>query len=169
MTGSFQEDADALFQIWVDLHGLEGVTNCIHLLGSGHISVCLHEWKNLCRHSQQGWEALNSLIKTFCCRRTQRGGASNQGKGRKSKLLPIARWLQRRAIWLAGHNEDSLETFLEDNNLIDAVFEPVELEVEGALPEEFPEDLLDDANGDNDGGGDDCVDGDVGDGHLAWV
>jgi hypothetical protein len=170
MISSFQQDVDGFFQIWVDLHGLEGVSNYIHFLGSGHISVYLHEWKNLYRHSQQGWEALNKLIKTFYYRRTQRGGASNQGKGRKSKLLPIARWLQRRAIWLVGYNEDSITTFLEDNDLIDAPFEPVEFEVEGEIPEELPEELMGD--GEEDGAGnsdDDSVLGGNGAAHLGWV
>ena len=45
MISSFQQDVDGFFQIWVDLHGLEGVSNYIHFLGSGHISVYLHEWK----------------------------------------------------------------------------------------------------------------------------
>jgi hypothetical protein len=143
------------------LHGLEGVSNYIHLLGSGHISVYLHEWKNLYRHSQQGWEALNKLIKTFYYRRTQRGGAANQGKGRKSKLLPIARWLQRRAIWLAGYNEDSIKTFLDDNDLNDAPFEPVQFEVEGEIPNE----PVEGANSDSDDGS--VLGG--GGGDLAWV
>jgi hypothetical protein len=150
MLSSFQQDVDGLFQIWVDLHGLEGVSDCIHLFRSRHISACLHEWKNLCRHSQQGWEALNKLIKTFCHGRTQRGGASNQGKGRKSKLPPIACWLQRRAIWLAGHNKDSVKNFLDDNNLDDAPFEPVEFEVEGELPDKFPPELAEGGAGDSD-------------------
>ena len=167
MISSFQEDVDGFFQIWVDLHGLEGVSNYIHFLGSGHISVYLHEWKNLYRHSQQGWEALNKLIKTFYYRGTQQGGASNQGKGRKSRLLPIARWLQRRAIWLVGYNEDSITT---SNDLIDAPFEPVEFEVEGELPEELPEELMGD--GEEDGAGnsdDDSVLGGNGAAHLGWV
>jgi hypothetical protein len=158
MIGSFQADVDEFFQIWVDLHGLEGVSNYIHLLGAGHISVYLHQWKNIYKHSQQGWEALNSLIKTFYYRRTQRGGAANQGKGRKSKLLPIARWLQRRTIWLAGYTEDSIQSFLEDNNLTDTIFRPVEFEVEGELPEAFPGELLEgDAENDED------------DHPLAWI
>ena len=171
MICSFQQDVDGFFQIWVDLHGLEGVSNYIHFLGAGHISVYLHEWKNLYRHSQQGWEALNKLIKTFYYRRTQRGGASNQGKGKKSKLLPIARWLQRRAIWLVGYNEDSITTFLEDNNLLDTPFEPVEFEVEGAVqPEEFPDELLigDDDNSDHDDD-DSVLGGNNLDGHAGWV
>jgi hypothetical protein len=144
---SFQQDWDGFFQIWVDLHGLEGVSNCIHLLGSGHVPACLHESKRLCRHSQHGWEALNKLIKTFCCRRTQQGGACNQGKGRKLKSMPIACWLQCRAIWLARCNKDSVKTFLEDNNLNDAPSKPVQFEVEaGELLDKFPAELIDGAD-----------------------
>ena len=41
---SFQQDEDGFFQIWMDLvHGLEEVSNNIHFLGAGHISVFLHE------------------------------------------------------------------------------------------------------------------------------
>ena len=41
---SFQQDEDGFFQIWMDLvHGLEEVSNYIHFLGAGHISVYLHE------------------------------------------------------------------------------------------------------------------------------
>ena len=82
-------------------------------------------------------------------------------------MLPIARWLQRRAIWLVGYNEDSIKTFLEDNNLADAAFEPVEFEVEGEIaPDaELPEDVDMDEIGDDESlvlGGDD-------DNLLAWV
>jgi hypothetical protein len=69
---SFQKDVDEFFQLWVELWGLEGCTNHIHMMSSGHSSVHLHKWKNPCRHSQQGWEAFNSLLETFCFRRTQR-------------------------------------------------------------------------------------------------
>ena len=79
-------------------------------------------------------------------------------------MLPIAHWPQRRAIWLVGYNEDSMTTFLEDNNLIDALFEPVEFEVEGAIPEELPEELIgDDGASNND---DDSVLGGNRDKHI---
>ena len=78
-------------------------------------------------------------------------------------MLPIARWLQRRAIWLVGYNEDSIKTFLEDNSLIDAPFEPVQFEVEGELPEEL---IGDDGAGDS---GDDSVLGGNGGADLGWV
>jgi hypothetical protein len=41
------------------------------------------------------------MIKVFFFRRTQRGG-KGRGEGKKSKLLPIARWLSRRAMWALG-------------------------------------------------------------------
>ena len=68
---SFQQGVDGFFHFWVNLHGLEGVSNHAHFLGAGHILVCLHEWKNLHRRSQQGREALNKMIKTLHCRWTQ--------------------------------------------------------------------------------------------------
>jgi len=100
----FQSHVDAFFVIWVNLTGHEGVTNYIHMLASGHISEYLVYWGNLYDHSQQGWEAFNSLIKTFFFRRTGRGGAGNQGRGPKSRLRPIARWLSRRVIWMCGYD-----------------------------------------------------------------
>ena len=62
-----------------------------------------------------------------------------------------------------GYNEDSIKTFLEDNNLIDAPFEPTEFEVEGELPEEF---LGDDGAGES---GDDSVLGGDGGEVPGWV
>jgi len=73
------------------------------MLAAGHISEYLVYWGNLYDHSQQGWEAFNSLIKTFFFRRTGRGGAGNKGRGPKSRLLPIACWLSRRVIWMCGY------------------------------------------------------------------
>ena len=112
---SFQKDMDEFFQLWVELWGLEGCTNYIHMMSSGHLSVYLKKWKNLYRHSQQGWEAFNSLLKTFYFRRTQRGGVSNAGRGRKSRLLPVGRWLQRRVIWLCGYDQEFIESWIADN------------------------------------------------------
>ena len=34
---TFQDLIDDFFQIWIDLFSTEGMTNYIHLLGSGHI------------------------------------------------------------------------------------------------------------------------------------
>jgi hypothetical protein len=111
---AFQKDIDEFFQLWVQLWGLEGVTNYIHMMSSGHLSTYLFKWKNLYRHSQQGWEAFNSLVKTFYFRRTQHGGRSNAGRGRKSRLLPIGRWLQRRVVWLC-HDGPFIDAWNKDN------------------------------------------------------
>jgi hypothetical protein len=112
---SFQKDMDEFFQLWVELWGLEGCTNYIHMMSSGHLSVHPQKWKNLHRHSQQGWEAFNSLLKTFYFRRTQRGDTSNARTGRKSRLLPVGRWLQRRVIWLCGFDGACIESWIAEN------------------------------------------------------
>ena len=61
----FVEHADEFFQLWVELYGRKGVTNYIHMIGSGHFEEYMAKWGNLNKYSQQGWEALNALIKLF--------------------------------------------------------------------------------------------------------
>jgi hypothetical protein len=112
---AFQKDTGEFCQLGVELWGPEGVTNYIHMMSSGHLATYLFKWKNLYRHSQQGWEAFNSLLKTFYFRRTQHGGRSNAGRGRKSRLLPIGRWLQRRVVWLCGYEEAFIESWIAEN------------------------------------------------------
>ena len=97
------------FQDWIVLNdGLAGVTNYIHLLGSGHMSDYMFYWRNLYIHSQQGWEAFNSLLKTFFFRRTAHGGAGNSGRSANSRLIPLARWLQRWLLWMLGYTEEDI-------------------------------------------------------------
>jgi hypothetical protein len=103
---AFSTQCDDFFEVWVDLTGLEGMTNYIHMIGSGHMTYYLREWRNLYRYSQQGWEALNSLLKNIYFRRTQRGGHKGDGKSKNSKLTPIAKWLQRRLFFLSGKYKD---------------------------------------------------------------
>jgi hypothetical protein len=98
---TFQDHIDAWFQDWVKVYGKEGCTNYTHLLSSSHVMRYMQEWKCLHRFSQQGWEALNALIKSYFFRRTNRGGLSKNST-EKSKLLGIARWLQRRIMWYRG-------------------------------------------------------------------
>lgn len=100
----FQEHIDAWFCDWVAVYGREGCTNYTHLLSSSHIMRYMIEWKCLYRYSQQGWEALNALIKAYFFRRTNRGGFAGKNQ-KKSKLLGIARWLQRRIMWYSGHGD----------------------------------------------------------------
>lgn len=109
---TYQFHADTFFQAWVRLWQKEGITNYIHMIGSGHIADYLYKWKNLYRFSQQGWEAMNSLIKTFFFRRTSHGGGV-RGESKKSRLIPIARWLQRRLVFLCRINERSIRQYAQ--------------------------------------------------------
>ena len=82
---TFQDHIDAWFQDWVHVYGNEGCTNYTHMLSSSHVMRYMQEWKCLHRFSQQGWEALNALIKSYFFRRTNRGGLSKNST-KKTKL-----------------------------------------------------------------------------------
>jgi hypothetical protein len=112
-----QKQLDIFFQNWMNLWGRAGITNYIHMLGCGHMADYLLTAKNLYRHSQQGWENLNHLLKTFFFRRTARGGASNKGTGTKDRLRPIARWMQRRLCFSCGLTQEELESIPEGDVL----------------------------------------------------
>jgi hypothetical protein len=105
---TFQDHIDAWFRDWVKVYGKEGCTNYTHMLSSGHVMRYMEEWKCLNRYSQQGWEALNALIKSYFFHRTNRGGLSKNAT-KKSKLFGIARWLQRRVMWYSGHGDALFE------------------------------------------------------------
>jgi hypothetical protein len=98
----FQQKADEFFQLWEKVEGLAGMTNYIHMVGPGHLAdyLCLH--RNLFVFSNQGWENFNMLIKQVYFRRTGRGGGKYNST--KARLLPLARWLQRRFVWMLVRN-----------------------------------------------------------------
>ena len=99
----YQLLADEFYKLWIDLHGDSGITNYFYMIGSGHLKYYLMKWRNLYRYSQQGWESMNSLIKTYYFRRTQRGGFAGDKENRcTSKVVPIAKWIQRCLIWKSG-------------------------------------------------------------------
>jgi hypothetical protein len=100
--GEFQYLADEWFERWLGLHGRDGLTNYIHMVASGHLSFYMREWGNLYKYSQQGWEAFNSLIKSVYFRRTQRGGNGGKQDEANSRVVPVARWLQRKLFFLSG-------------------------------------------------------------------
>jgi hypothetical protein len=72
------------------------------MISSGHIAFYLREWGNLYKYSQQGWESLNSLMKSVYYRRTQRGGHGGKTDEPMLRCLPIGRWLQRKLHFLSG-------------------------------------------------------------------
>ncbi len=83
---------------------LQGVTNYLHLIGAGHL-LCyqLKLYGNLYRFSQQGWEALNKLIKSqYHCKSNHGGclGNHNSAMIRGRQLLSTANLLTRRFCWL---------------------------------------------------------------------
>ena len=55
-----QEKIDKWHSLWIDLTGIIGQTNYIHILSSGHLSYYLKRYKNLYRYSNQAWERLNN-------------------------------------------------------------------------------------------------------------
>jgi hypothetical protein len=104
---AFQDHVDAWFRDWVKVYGKEGCTHYTHMMSSSHVMRFIQEWKFLHRFSQQGWEALNALIKAYFFRRTNRGGLSKNSTW-KSKLQGIASWLQRRIMWYSGKGDSLL-------------------------------------------------------------
>ncbi len=103
----FQDLIDDFFEKYVSLTGCEGVTNYIHMLGSGHIKYYMNTHRNLYKFSQQGWESLNSKYKQVFFRHTQRGG--NFGKrtdeNERSYLFSVMKAFQRELLWISGDAE----------------------------------------------------------------
>ena len=108
----FQIEVDKFYRPWLELHGSNGSSNYIHLISSGHLAFYMEKYRSLWKYSQQSWEALNSLVKTFYFRRTQRGGISGyKGSGGKSKLKSMGKWMQRRTLFLCGYTNDEILNF----------------------------------------------------------
>jgi hypothetical protein len=98
----FQDKIDDFYEAWIDLFGEEGITNYIHLLGSGHMLYFLKKYGCLYIYSQQGWEDLNNRCQAYLLHNTSRGGyGSGQGKG-KSYTFLIVRFILRDLLWKTG-------------------------------------------------------------------
>ena len=54
-----------------------------------HLHFYMKKYKNLSKYSNQGWEALNSMIKTYFFRATNKGGGGGKGQRTKTKLLAL--------------------------------------------------------------------------------
>jgi hypothetical protein len=57
---------------------------------------------------------MNSLIKPFFFRRTNHGGGV-RGASKTSQLIPIARWLQRRMVFLCRIDEQTMCRYIADH------------------------------------------------------
>ena len=98
----FQDHIDDFYELWIDLFGEEGITNYIHILGSGHMLYFLKKYNCLYMYSQQGWEDLNNRCQAFLLHNTSRGGfGSGEGRG-KSYTYPIVRFILRDLLWKTG-------------------------------------------------------------------
>lgn len=100
----FQLHCDKFTEAWLRLHkgGNAGMTNYFHVVAAGHLTYYLRRWRNLYRYSQQGWEGMNSVVKTVLHKRTQKGGHGGKSGEKNSKVEPIARWMLRRLFFLSG-------------------------------------------------------------------
>jgi hypothetical protein len=58
----------------VNMYSLGQMTNYIHILGSQHFPYFAKKYGNLYQFSQQGWEALNHLLKHYYFNTTNHGG-----------------------------------------------------------------------------------------------
>ncbi len=63
-TEEFQDVVDDWCYHYVELLGIEGVSNYAHLLGAGHLYPYLKKWGNVYRFQQQGWEKKMALQQT---------------------------------------------------------------------------------------------------------
>ena len=95
----------------VQEHGRKIFTNYFHCVITNYLYDHMLEWKNLSRHSQQGWESLNALLKSFFFRRTSKGGGKT-----KSKMHPMAKLIQRRVMWMSGIADKILDAHEKDKN-----------------------------------------------------
>jgi hypothetical protein len=103
----FQTLVDDFYKHWIELVGREGITNYIHMLGSGHIAYYLQVHRNLYKFSQQNWESLNEKMKVTYFRNTQRGGNWGKNEREGSYLLSVIKVFQRELLWLSGIGDET--------------------------------------------------------------
>jgi hypothetical protein len=100
---TLQAKGNEFIEAWLLLlPGNMGMTNYFHIIAAGHLKYFLKEWRNLYRYSQQGWEGMNSVVKSLLHKRSQRGGHGGKRGERNSKTKPIARWSLRRMFFFSG-------------------------------------------------------------------
>jgi hypothetical protein len=106
---TFQEKIDAFYKAYVETSGAgkKGITNYVHMLGSGHVSYYMKKHRNLYKFSQQGWESLNEKVKLMFFNHSQRGGnyGLSIGENERYFLRSIFLGFQREALWISGMAE----------------------------------------------------------------
>jgi len=104
----FQDLIDDFFLAYIQETGNEGITNYLHMLGSGHMKYYMEIHRNLYKFSQQGWESLNSKYKQIFFRHTQRGGhyGRESGESERHYLLSVMKAFQREMLWISGEADN---------------------------------------------------------------
>lgn len=92
----FQLMIDRAYLVLRSMYKRDVATNYFHMLSSRHIAWFMETVGPLNNYSNQGFEALNRLMKRYLNTRTNKGGGRSKCK---SKLRPIANLFLRRLIW----------------------------------------------------------------------
>jgi hypothetical protein len=95
----FQLMIDRAYLVLRSMYKRDIATNYFHMLSSRHIAWFMEAVGPLNNYSNQGFEALNRLMKRYLNTRTNKGGGRSKCK---SKLRPIANLFLRRLIWTFG-------------------------------------------------------------------
>jgi hypothetical protein len=57
-----QVEIDSFSVKWVELTGRDGISNCIHLMITGHIIHYLRKWRNYYWYENEGWEHIHAQM-----------------------------------------------------------------------------------------------------------
>jgi hypothetical protein len=139
-----QDKMDEFCELYIKMFGRDHVTNYIHMLAAGHFRYYYRIYRNLHRHANHGWEALNGVLKNFMLRRTQHGGHG----GAHRNIVPLAQSMMsmavRRGIYLLdGDTNELVHKCIEEGKQIkkaQRVMDEAAVEVDNAAGEE--EELL---------------------------
>jgi hypothetical protein len=110
---SFQRHIDIWWCLHIHHYGRDMCTNYGHNLSADHVHYCMDKYGFLSKYSHQYHEATSALMKSLFFRRTQLGVFVSTTEER-SKLRPLARWVQRLLMWLYGERDKGFACDSED-------------------------------------------------------
>jgi hypothetical protein len=119
---NFQVMIDRAYLVLRSMYKRDIATNYFHMLSSRHISWFMEHVGPLNNYSNQGFEALNRLMKRYLNTRTNKGGGRSKCK---SKLRPIANLFLRRLIWTFGvfDQYDAKTTYVNGSTIDSDIFD----------------------------------------------
>jgi hypothetical protein len=108
---SWQLLVDEWGRLFLALYGWRAAGDYTSALIEGRFRDQLYRHRNLHRHCQQAWEALNKLVSKFLHTQTNRGG--NKGNHLKDNACAaIYRWMKRRAFRAAFPTPEAAEAYV---------------------------------------------------------